>query len=49
MISGSRRFVIAFNGEIYNYLAIKNELQRESGTELRLRGGSDTEVHSGGL
>src|SRR5271166_6731423 len=44
MLSGSDRFVIVFNGEIYNYLDILEELQQAAGGELRLRGHSDTEV-----
>lgn len=39
MFSASGRFVIAFNGEIYNYEAIRAELE-----PARWRGGSDTEV-----
>jgi asparagine synthase (glutamine-hydrolysing) len=44
MRSASGRFVIAFNGEVYNHLAIRNELQNASGGGLQLRGHSDTEV-----
>jgi asparagine synthase (glutamine-hydrolysing) len=43
MISRSGRFVISFNGEIYNYREIRDELDR--GLEpLGWRGHSDTEV-----
>jgi asparagine synthase (glutamine-hydrolysing) len=39
MISQSGRYVIAFNGEIYNHLSLRKEL----GKEVRWRGHSDTE------
>jgi asparagine synthase (glutamine-hydrolysing) len=41
MLSSSSRYVIAYNGEIYNYLDLRNELQAAG---VRFRGGSDTEV-----
>lgn len=43
MISASGRYVISYNGEIYNYLAIKQQLEL-SGTKPSWRGHSDTEV-----
>ncbi len=43
MISHSGRYVMAFNGEIYNYRKIA-ELLKEEGKLPRLRGSSDTEV-----
>ncbi|HWA74828.1 MAG TPA: asparagine synthase (glutamine-hydrolyzing) [Polyangiaceae bacterium] len=43
MISGSGRYVIAFNGEVYNFEAIRRELT-ESGVSVNYRGHSDTEV-----
>lgn len=51
MISASGRYVIAFNGEIYNHLALRNELEQLSASsdhnnnELhQWRGHSDTET-----
>jgi asparagine synthase (glutamine-hydrolysing) len=42
MISKCGRFVIVFNGEIYNYKSIKKEI--ESTVEIEWKGSSDTEV-----
>src|SRR5271165_5745219 len=44
MTSASGRFVVVFNGEIYNYLQVLDDLKKASRTEIRLRGHSDTEV-----
>ena len=45
MISACGRYVIAYNGEIYNYLAIRKELEQEANNHLiAWRGHSDTEV-----
>jgi asparagine synthase (glutamine-hydrolysing) len=41
MVSPSGRFTIAFNGEIYNFKALKNLLVEEG---FQFKGGSDTEV-----
>jgi asparagine synthase (glutamine-hydrolysing) len=43
MISASGRFVIAFNGEIYNHLQIRKELQKSESAH-QWRGYSDTET-----
>jgi asparagine synthase (glutamine-hydrolysing) len=44
MVSESGRYVIAFNGEIYNYQELRRELEQASGGAPRFRGHSDTEV-----
>jgi asparagine synthase (glutamine-hydrolysing) len=43
MLSNSGRFVITFNGEIYNHLAIREELEAQ-GVASEWRGHSDTET-----
>jgi asparagine synthase (glutamine-hydrolysing) len=43
MISHGGRYVIVFNGEIYNFRELRNELERET-LEIVWRGHSDTEV-----
>ncbi len=43
MLSGSNRYVLAFNGEIYNHLTLRTELQ-SSGNAPVWRGHSDTET-----
>ena len=41
MISHGRRYVLSYNGEIYNFLELRDELTREG---VRFMGASDTEV-----
>jgi asparagine synthase (glutamine-hydrolysing) len=41
MVSSGGRWVVAYNGEVYNHLELRHRLER-AGT--RFRGGSDTEV-----
>jgi asparagine synthase (glutamine-hydrolysing) len=43
MTSSDGRFVISYNGEIYNWAAIRRELE-EAGHKISWRGHSDTEV-----
>ncbi|MGE3342195.1 MAG: asparagine synthase (glutamine-hydrolyzing) [Vicinamibacterales bacterium] len=43
MVSADGRYVINFNGEIYNFRALRRELESEPEAQ-RFRGGSDTEV-----
>ena len=43
MVSASGRFVMAFNGEVYNFGAVRSELEA-AGLAPEFRGGSDTEV-----
>lgn len=44
MISESGRYVISYNGEIYNFAELRRKLEQEAGAKLLLRGSSDTEV-----
>lgn len=43
MLSSGGRFVLAYNGEVYNYLELRQRLERE-GTAPAWRGHSDTET-----
>ncbi len=43
MVSYSERYVIVYNGEVYNYFEIRKELETEEGC-IPWRGHSDTEV-----
>jgi asparagine synthase (glutamine-hydrolysing) len=43
MFDSSRRYVIVFNGEIYNYLTLKKELEAKHGV-ISWKSSSDTEV-----
>ena len=42
MVSSNRRYVITYNGEIYNHLEIRTNLQT-LGHSINWKGGSDTE------
>lgn len=44
MLSACGRYVIAFNGEVYNHADLRGELSAASGAFKRWRGHSDTEV-----
>lgn len=48
MVSASGRYVVAYNGEIYNYQVLKAELDR-TGRSPTWRGHSDTEVLLAGV
>ena len=43
MFSKSKRFVITFNGEIYNHLEIRNKLA-EINPNIKWKSGTDTET-----
>lgn len=44
MISHCGRYVIVFNGEIYNFLELRQQLENEQANGISLHGHSDTEV-----
>lgn len=48
MISSSERYVLAYNGEIYNHLALRRALE-QSRADAAWRGGSDTETLLAGI
>lgn len=48
MSSGSSRYVVAYNGELYNHLELRHALDR-SGRAGAWRGGSDTETLLAGI
>lgn len=49
MVSVSGRYVLAFNGEIYNHVRLRDALQREGKLTLEWRGHSDTETLLAGI
>ena len=49
MLSESGRYVIAFNGEIYNHLSVRKELSLFDCQEISWRGHSDTETLLAGI
>lgn len=44
MVSGSGRYILVFNGEIYNHLKLRENLEREGKVLVAWRGHSDTET-----
>jgi asparagine synthase (glutamine-hydrolysing) len=44
MVSGSGRFVMVYNGELYNFQELRRQLERSSYHSVSFRGQSDTEV-----
>jgi len=48
MQSSSGRFILSYNGEIYNYLALRTEL-KDINSNIKWRGNSDTETLLEGL
>ena len=43
MQSNSGRFILTYNGEVYNHLEIRQELEKNN-SEIKWRGNSDTET-----
>ena len=46
MVSGSERFVMVFNGEIYNHLGLRDELEQIPSPSLSKEGGKNWRGHS---
>jgi len=49
MVSASGRYVVVFNGEIYNHLELRSKVQGVSGNEQNWRGHTDTETLLAGI
>tara|TARA_Y100000310_G_scaffold10215_1_gene10938 strand:+ start:7605 stop:9536 length:1932 start_codon:yes stop_codon:yes gene_type:complete len=49
MESITQRYVIAFNGEVYNHNDIRDEIEKESSTVIHWKGHSDTETLLAGI
>ena len=44
MISSNKRFILTFNGEIYNHKDLRKDINKEYNYSLKWRGSSDTET-----
>ena len=49
MMSASGRYVISFNGEVYNHLDLRRRLSNEGSNQITWRGRSDTETLIAGI
>lgn len=49
MVSKSSRYVIVFNGEIYNHIVLRAQLQDEQSQQVNWKGHSDTETLLAGV
>ena len=44
MLSQNERYVLCFNGEIYNHFDIRKKIEKNFNNEIHWRGTSDTET-----